>query len=111
MEKAWLEQEKCKMGIWFDPNDESRRIGDLCYYGRYQGYDIVFMETMLQILSGKRIGDEEFYHSTSSVLYAYKNGELIELEEAYELGLISDRSLAEIAKRHSRYEECIRGES
>lgn len=109
MEKAWLEQEKYEMGIWFDGSEESKHLGNLCYYGRYQGYDVIFMETMLQVLSGKGIGEEEFHHNTSFVLYAYKNGEFIELEDAYEQGLISDRSLARIAKKHSKYEECIGG--
>lgn len=48
-------------------------------------------------------------HNTSFVLYAYKNGAFIELEDAYEQGLISDRSLAKIVKKHSQYEESIGG--
>lgn len=109
IEKAWLEQEDYEMGIWFDESEESKHLGNLCYYGRYQGYDIVFMRTMLAVISGKKIGNEEFHHSSGFVLYAYKNGEFIELEDAYAQGLISDRSLARIAKKHSKYEESIGG--
>ena len=109
MEKAWLEQQKYEMGIWFDGSEESKHLGTLCYYGRYQGYDVIFVETMLAVISGKKIGNEEFHHSSGFVLYAYKNGEFIPLGDAYEQGLISDRSLARIAKKHSNYEECIGG--
>ena len=73
------------------------------YYGIFEEWAIVEQRygTTTAVITRVKIGDHDFgkvYGGNTTRLYAFKDGELLTLEEAYEGGLISDASIAEIAK-------------
>lgn len=78
--------------------------GCLRYYGAYGEMFVVFDESDMQMESREKIAEEVFWHCTSFSLYAYNNGNVIKLNEAYEQGLISAEDIAEIAKMHLQFD-------
>lgn len=75
--------------------------GVLRYYGRFDGYDIVFEYGMLTAISSETIAGYEFKNSNSFMLYAIKDGEFHTLRNVYTNGLISKQSVEQIWKIHS----------
>ncbi len=81
-------------------------------YGRDNGYIIFYfrggltiMDTGPIVIDGVAIGDRD-----PPRLYAYKNGEFIFLQEAYEQGLISRAALIAAADYHRQCDERIKEE-
>ncbi len=65
-------------------NDESY------YYGTYNGYDVIYIQGVLQIMWALKLGDVVFRSNASATMYLHRNGEFIDLKIAYQQGLISD---------------------
>ena len=72
------------------------------YYGTYEGYDIVFQATQLTAATTKAIAGQAFTHSSSFILYAHKDGNLLMLSDVYEDGLISKESIVAAREYHNQ---------
>lgn len=101
IDDAWSAVEGHPMGTWFDPENDQDGIR---YYGTYDDYDIIFMQTFLNAFSGKEIAGQAFRCQTSFVIYAYKDGAFLLLEDAYDDGLISADAIKTIADLHREYQ-------
>lgn len=75
--------------------------GILRYYGRFDGYDIVFEYGMLTAISSETIAGYKFENPNSFMLYAIKDGEFYILKNVYADGLIYEKSIEQIWKIHS----------
>lgn len=89
--------------LWYGEDDlyDQSRI-----YGEDNGY-ILFFDCggmRMQAHTTKMIGGVEFFYPTSFGFYAYKDGEFIEAEEAYEQGLISYEALVKAQEYHLQIE-------
>ena len=75
------------------------------FYGDENGRHILFIKTATAMgpLEVKQIAGSEFRHMGPFSLYAYIDGEFINLEEAYEKGLISAEAIAAALKEHTKY--------
>lgn len=82
---------------WMDEGDRAFSY----YYGKYNGYYIVYEPNQTTATNTVTIGDYQF-HTNSAVICAYKDGEGVRLDWAYDLGMISDRDLAKIYKYHMK---------
>ena len=70
---------------------------DLRYYGSFNGYHIVEFVTTdpyENAVTTKNIAGYKFKRNTSFYLMTYKDGVFIKLEDAYQLGLISEEAIA-----------------
>ena len=69
---------------------------DLLYLGSCKGYHIVeFYNAVLNpAVTTKNVAGYEFTRYNSFQLMAYKDGVFIKLEDAYQLGLISEEAIA-----------------
>ena len=75
------------------------------YYGTYEGYDIIFCDAKSNVLhiSGIiAIGNRVFLHINTFLLRAYKDGNSIDLKEAYEQGLVSKETIEKVADLHQQ---------
>ena len=72
------------------------------YYGTYEGYDIVFQATQLTAATTKAIAGQAFTHSSSFILYAHKDGNLLMLSDVYKDGLISKESITAAREYHNQ---------
>ena len=98
--RAWLLYHK-EVLDW-DDDDDFR------YYGNYNGYDMFFYDGGLQTqaLWGYEIGGQNFSHSHSFQIYAYRNEKFYDLNEIKALhliGIISKKSLAAMAETHREW--------
>lgn len=88
---------------WY--SEESGQIVDgLRYYGSYDGFDVLFNATDSATATSQQIGNAEFAHSGSFVLYAYADGQLRPLDEIFDEGLITEEALSLIATLHEQYQ-------
>ena len=78
------------------------------YYGTFGGYRIVFFPY------GQNLGDSIFQKSIAGYcfeyivgfrLFAYKNGEVVEVEYAYENGLLSKEQIGKIHQCYERHNQ------
>lgn len=69
---------------------------DLLYLGSSKGYHIVEFYNTAQwpAVTTKNVAGYEFTRYNSFQLMAYKDGELIELKDAYASGLVSEEAIA-----------------
>ena len=73
------------------------------YYGKISG--CVILAHMGNLTSEKTytLAGYEITFPYDATMYVYREGEIIEFQEAYEKGLLSDSDIATIAKRHELY--------
>lgn len=71
------------------------------YYGTYNGYAVLLEGGMLTALSELKVAGQVFRSNYSFSIYAYKNGELHTISEAYESGLLTADDIAAIAAKHN----------
>ena len=74
------------------------------YFVTYNGYHIVALMGMTQAHHFETVAGYTFRYSIGFGLYAYKNGEFIYLDEAYEKGLVSKKAIAEAHRVHVEQE-------
>ena len=69
---------------------------DLLYFGSCNGYHIVEFQddVYMPAVTTKRVAGYNFTRNNSFQLMAYKDGVFIKLEDAYQLGLISEEAIA-----------------
>jgi hypothetical protein len=87
-------------------NSHFVNIREFRFYGDENGRHILFVKTTKATipLTVKQIAGSEFSHQGVFSLYAYIDGEFIDLEQAYKKGLISQEAIATAAKKHVEYE-------
>lgn len=87
-------------------NSHFVNIREFRFYGDENGRHILFVKTTKATipLTVKQIAGSEFSHQGVFSLYAYIDGEFIDLEQAYKKGLISQEAIAAAAKKHVEYE-------
>lgn len=85
---------------WQDPLEYGMR-----YYGTFGGYHIVLapIATPIGMPMDRAIEEYRFHWPDSFHIYAYKDGKVMELEDAYELGLISKSQLDMIYQCFEQY--------
>ena len=75
------------------------------YYGTENGYHIIFFHSAYNPIYGtpsaREIAGYSFEFGGTSQLVAYRNGEFIDLQEAYEKGIISQKAIAKAAELHA----------
>ena len=73
------------------------------FYGEENGHHIFFaqVKSRPQVLTVKQIAGSEFRYPEEFSLYAYIDGEFIDLEEAYNKGLVSKEAIAKAAELHA----------
>ena len=109
--------EKDYHGHWFGepvPEDNSWHINTwdfyaLRYYGTFSGYHIVFVpiQSTHRTDTTLEIGETIFSYADTFRLFAYRNGTLISLEEAYNRGLIDDAQIKQIGQCYERYKYVV----
>ena len=96
-----LEEEYWSIGAisppsWMGKNGE---VGSNFYYGKYNGYYIIYDPYEKQVSNEEKIGDYIFVLG-SGRLYALKNGESFKPGDLYANGEITDKDLAKIFEYH-----------
>ena len=81
------------------------------YYGTFNGYHIILYSyeriTQDVWLITKKIGEYQFLYLDPFQLFAYKDGTVIPLSEAYEKGYVSESQMGEIYQCYERYRQEI----
>ena len=75
--------------------------GPICY-GKWVDTAVIFVPTQLCMVSSITVANSRFDYSSSFVLYAYRDGELAELREAFDLGWLNDGQIADAARIHKQ---------
>lgn len=88
---------------WYS-EESGQPVDGLRYYGSYDGFDVLFSATDSATATSQQIGNAEFAHNGSFVLYAYADGQLRPLDEVFDEGLITEEALSLIATLHEQYQ-------
>lgn len=72
------------------------------YYTSIGGYDVFILPGFIYKATEKKIGQSTFEYDRSFTIYAYKDGAIRTLEDAYKSGVISQREVAVIAYIHNK---------
>lgn len=93
-------------------NEPGSRTG-VRYLGKINSYYILYDDDRIDFdvyqIQKVTIGPEVFVHSTDEGLYAYRDGEIIELSAAYQAGLLEDHHISRIYKKFRKIQEEIWG--
>ena len=103
IENAWDTKTMGPFPGWYDK--EGNHPYGLVYYCTISGYTILMRETGTSFgpYSEIRIANYEFKSGDIFHLCAYKNGEFMQLEDAYNKGLISQEDILVIFEAHKAY--------
>lgn len=86
------------------PYDDEDTVAGWRYYGTYNGYAVLMDAGMLAVVTCKEIGGREFkWGSGSLLLKTYKDGQMLDLEEVYGAGGITERDLDKILQKHKEH--------
>lgn len=98
MKEAFLRQ-------FVTEGDWSKKDLSIIYYGDYDGAHVAFINGIFiytQAMTSEKVGKMTFHYRTGQKLLLYYEGELMYLTEAYERGILSDETVAEL---HRAYEK------
>ena len=102
LEKAWFEENS--FPLFSDP--ENRKLSVAFYYGIYGDNCVVLFErSQLTVETAINIEEYEFRCTSSFILYAFKDGKLTRVKEAYENGYLTDEDIAEIKAIHDEVQK------
>ena len=85
--------------FWAEDNEGYGKL----YCGTENGYVIYCSRGGMAVPVTIEIGEYKFSHSSEFHLRAYKDGEVFELKDLYEQGLISDDAIKAAWERHNAY--------
>ena len=94
----------CNDSLWYT---EGCPVSFYRYYGTDNGYDIIFFSSGsgMTVAQSMEIDGVYFNHSMPFNLFAYKDGALLNLEDAYAEGLISREALEQAGQYQAACEE------
>ena len=72
------------------------------YYGTYNGAIVFFGAGELAQMWNISVAGVEFEWTSSANIWVYKDGRFYSLEDAYEDGLLTERNIKSISRRHER---------
>ena len=76
---------------------------DYCeYYGTYHGAVVFFVEGDTGEIWHINVAGKEFKWTSGANITVYKDGRFYSLEKAYEEGLLTERNIRSISRRHER---------
>ena len=75
---------------------------NLMYLGTFNGIIIVSRFASLERVNPRKIAGYDFYIPDNSEILAYSNGEIMDLEMAYNMGLLSEEQIGLAASVHDR---------
>lgn len=107
--EIYMQQRFEVMDAVFEEETTKRYKSDFRYLCAENGYHIIFIEyDLVELDDGllpvtQKIAGSRFRHSAHFKLYAYKDGAFVELEEAYNKGLVSKEIIAAAAKINKEY--------
>ena len=78
------------------------------YYGTYGECVVIFIEGQLAAITELVIGEQTITHGSSFTIYAYQNGEVRSLLDAYNDGWLSDEEISLIRQYHNAYNQAFR---
>ena len=68
------------------------------YLGSYNGYHLLLIPTPAQVRGREEIAGYEFFYYSDFNILAYKQGEFIYLDDAYDAGIISKKAIAQASQ-------------
>lgn len=71
----------------------SATLSDGGFYFSFRASGIATLDVFIE----ETIGDYYYYHNCGDEVYRYKDGEIFEIKDAYEVGLINDDILSELS--------------
>ncbi len=74
--------------------------GDIHYYGIYNGCVVFYHSSDLTAVESRDIGGYVFSNGNRFTLMAYKDGELLDLEDAYAEGWMTKEEIGKIHQKH-----------
>jgi hypothetical protein len=105
IEDAWLQTHNHPIA-WMLMDGKAYSDG-IRYYGTYNGYTILFESGNLTAFSGYRVGDIYFNHVYSCTMYAYYDGQFLDLNETYLSGYISEKHIQQIKQKHVEIQKSL----
>ena len=110
VEAAWLEQKIYNVYdsyelIWVDVEDWNSLLYRPRYYGTYQDAVVVFQRCgMVGSDWEVEVAGQTLYSKNMFMIQVYQDGAFCELDEAYELGILTLEDIKDIAEYHVWFE-------
>ncbi|MBO5324221.1 MAG: hypothetical protein J6A88_09040 [Oscillospiraceae bacterium] len=101
--KEEIEAAYKNLGFQYSWTEDSPKT--LRYYGTDNGYVIFYQRLSLTSVGEIVIADKTFISNNRFLLLAYKDGELLQLKDVFEQGLISTEAITNTWNKHQEYEE------
>ena len=96
IEAAW-QNSQGNVLRWYDNN------GNIRYYGTFNDCVILFEDTEDSIPSQLRVKSHLFEHTSSFQIHVYQNGEFIDLNTAYQTGLLDSDTINTLSIFHDEF--------
>ena len=77
-------------------------LGDYYYYGDYDGAVVCFAFGIATEVFHTNVAGVDFWWSTNAKLLVYKEKKLYSLEEAYDLGFLTEKNVKSVLKYHKQ---------
>ena len=90
---------------WEEKTGRGLSLGGWIYYGTYGDCVVFFQATHAQAETEKYTAGQEFIYGSSFVLHVYRNGEFMDLEQAYKKWYIPRSQVKEIWRHHKSLNE------
>ncbi len=74
------------------------------YYGKFGDCVVLVVEGSLAVYGEFKIAEYVFAYGNSATMYAYKDGEMKYLEEAYEAGWLTEADIGKVYERYKEYQ-------
>ena len=75
------------------------------YYGMFNNCAVLVIEGSLSIETEYKLAGYVFGFGNSANMYAYKDGKMYDLSDAFDMGLLSDSDIENVYARHTKYWE------
>lgn len=112
IEDAWGSQYGvafAELGSWCNMDEEKARDNAIRYYGRFESYDVLFIEGPFFAITYENVADFTFSHVQSFSIEVYRDGEFQHLKDVYHEGKISADAIEEIYNLHRNFEQEVFG--